>query len=128
MCSAVAGTAFTCPSSLQGQHVGMEMEMESLAWPPCLSLFQLSMPIASVQTGEGSNSPRQDGGCKAVMWGTICPPETMVPFTLTYCNSSKRKDKSVLANDTSHSLLILSSFSFLSPSLLFRHHLLCFSL
>lgn len=115
MCSAVAGTASTCPSRLQG-HVGMEME--NLAWPACLFLLQLfSMPIALVQTGEGAAPSGRMGDAQSCDVGTICPPETMVPFTLMYCDSSKRKHKSVLANDTSHSLLILSSFSFLSSSL-----------
>lgn len=90
--------------------------MKSLSWPFPSPAF--SMPIASVQPGEGSSSLRAGGDVPSCDVGTICPPETMVPFTLTYCNSSKRKDKYVLANDTSYSLLILSSFSFLSPSLL----------
>lgn len=70
-------------------------------------------------SGQGRGSLGQDGGCRAVMWVTIClSPETTLPFTLRCCSSSSRQDKSVLALDTKpYSLLIFSSFIFLSPGL-----------
>lgn len=68
-------------------------------------------------SGQGRGSLGQDGGCRAVMWVTIClSPETTLPFTLRCCSSSSRQDKSVLALDTKpYSLLIFSSFIFLFP-------------
>lgn len=83
-------------------------------------LVSISLPACCQSgSGQGRGSLGQDGGCRAVMWVTIClSPETTLPFTLRCCSSSRRQDKSVLALDTKpYSLLIFSSFIFLSPGL-----------
>lgn len=98
--------------------------MESLAWPSCLkdahpaSPFSSFLPACciSASQGRGETPSGGTGDVQSCDVGDRLTPETTVPFMLTCCNSSRRKEKSVFVNDTKpHSLLILSSFSFLFP-------------
>lgn len=65
------------------------------------------------------------GDAQSCNVGDHLSPGTVVPFALTCCGSSRKKEKSVIAHDIKpHSLLILSLVFFLLVSschcLLFR--------